>query len=301
MKSATTNPSRLSNYLLAIRPKTLPASVSPVLLGTAAVPLDSINWLLALCALGCALFLQIAVNLANDFFDARSGVDSEQRLGPTRVTHAGLVSETQVIVALSLSLIIASICGLVLVAYSGPLLLAIGLLAILATFAYSGGPFPLASHGLGEITVLVFFGWVAVMGSYYIQTHHFSWHVFALANALGMILAAIMLINNIRDIPSDAAAGKKTLAVYLGATRSRKLFAILMILLPIFHCLAFLFSATPNIPGILLPLIITIPLSIQVCRELSQSEGRMLNSLLAKTAQLSLIYGAATSASLVFI
>ncbi len=290
--------SRFSLFLLAIRPKTLPASLSPVLLGTAAVPLQNINWLLAFCALACALFLQVAVNLANDFFDARSGVDTSERLGPVRVTQSGLIPESQVILALSLSLVAAVICGLVLVAASDLKLLAVGVLAIIATFAYSGGPYPLASHGLGELTVLVFFGWVAVMGSYYIHTHTLSWQVFALANSLGMILSAIMLVNNIRDISSDSPAGKKTLAVYLGAAKSRQLFFGLMAMVPVFHFIAFALAPQIELLSLLVPIAVTLPFALGLCRQLWHAEGRILNSLLAKTAQLSLIYGGATSTCL---
>lgn len=295
-------PSAAQVALLAIRPKTLPASLSPVVLGTALVPADQINWLLAICALGCALFLQILVNLANDYFDARTGVDTAERLGPVRVTQSQLASPRAVAVGMVVSALLAIGCGLVIVAHSDLLLLGVGLLCVLAALGYSGGPFPLASHGLGELAVLIFFGWVAVCGSFYIHTQSVPVFVFGFANALGVILSAIMLINNIRDIPTDEVAGKRTLAVRLGPVNSRRFFALLMLAVAVFHCLSSALSHNSHtLMLIVLPLAASSPLAGLLIRQLLVTEGRALNNLLARTAMLGLVYSLATSVSWILL
>ena len=165
----------LDRWILALRPKTLPASISPILLGSAlAYSEASFNVLVFIVALLCAVFLQIAVNLANDLFDAQSGVDGVQRLGPVRVAQSGLISHSKLRIALYSTVSIAALLGLLLCGLSSWWLLLFGLASLLGVFLYSGGPYPLASHGLGEVTVLIFFGWLAVMGSYFVQTNALS-------------------------------------------------------------------------------------------------------------------------------
>lgn len=285
-------------FLLAIRPKTLPASLSPVILGSAMVPAQSLQWLLVLCALGCALFLQIAVNLANDFFDARHGIDTDKRLGPKRVTQSGLMSPKVVISGIVIFVLLAVICGLILALNSSWVLLGVGALCIVATLAYSGGPYPLASHGLGEFTVLVFFGWVAVAGSYYVHTLQVNWQVFLVATSLGLILSAVMLVNNLRDIATDKAAGKNTLAVNIGERNSRALYTALILVAALFHVIAF------SLPGgdhgfslVWLPIILCSPYAVYCRHRLKYCTGAQLNSLLALTALLGLCYAMVTGLS----
>lgn len=285
---------KYSVFLLAIRPKTLPASISPVILGTATVPFDQINWLLALCCLSCALFLQITVNLANDYFDAKSGVDTQRRLGPIRVTQSGLASPTAVAVGIAFFTALSIVPGVILATHSDITLLAVGLVCILAALGYSGGPYPLASNGLGEFAVLVFFGWVAVMGSAYVHTHQISLNLFLLANALGVILASIMLVNNIRDIPTDSKAGKHTLAVLLGEAASKQLYAFLLSTTLIFHLIVFLILKQ-NLLIALAPMVLFTPFAIRACRRLYRYNGSKLNELLAETSVLGLIYSIPTS------
>jgi len=285
--------------ILAIRPKTLPASLSPVILGTALVPAEQIQWLLALCAFGCALFLQIAVNLANDYFDARHGVDSQYRLGPVRVTQAGLASPAAVASGIALFVVLSIICGLILVVHTDLYLMLVGVFCVLAVLAYSGGPFPLASHGLGEAAVLVFFGWVAVIGSAYVHTQQVTWGLYIASNGLGVILAAIMLVNNIRDIPTDRKAGKRTLAVKLGEVNSKRLYAFLLGITVVCHLCTFLLIRQ-TVVAALVPIVIYVPFAVRAIIRLYDCKGRDLNKLLAETAMLSLIYSLPTSVLVYF-
>ncbi|WP_018276219.1 1,4-dihydroxy-2-naphthoate octaprenyltransferase [Teredinibacter turnerae] len=294
--SITQSPSKLTVFLLAIRPRTLPASLSPVVLGTALVPASQFNWAIALCALGVALFLQIAVNLANDYFDAKSGIDTTARLGPIRVTQSNLAPAQIVALGVALFLCLATFCGLALVIHTGWPLLVVGLICILATLAYSGGPYPLASHALGEITVLIFFGWVAVLGSYYVHTQSLSPQVFWLSNALGLVLAAIMLVNNLRDIKTDRIARKYTLAVLLGDSCSRLLYTTLVIAAAFAHIVGFSFAAEdPHLSEMFLPLLVCLPSGYFCCRDARRLQGRELNRLLGSTALLGLLYAGTTA------
>jgi len=221
----------LTTWLTAIRPKTLPASISPILVGAALALRDGVfNPLLFLLVVLCALFLQISVNLANDLFDGISGVDQADRIGPKRVLNSGLVSERTLYFALFLCSGIAGALGVSIVLLSDWILLVFGGLSLLAVFAYSGGPFPLASHGLGELTVFLFFGLLAVAGSYFAFTGHLSADALVLGCGVGAISAAIMLVNNTRDITTDLRAGKRTLAARLGEHRSVQLYGALLLL-----------------------------------------------------------------------
>ena len=285
-------------FMLAIRPKTLAASLSPVILGSALVPADNLQWFLVFCALGCALSLQVAVNFANDYFDAKHGIDTKQRLGPVRVSSSGLISDQVLKIWIATAILLAISFGMVLAINSSWLLIAIGALCIMAALAYSGGPYPLASHGLGEITVLIFFGWVAVGGSYYVHTLTINWPVFIIATALSLLLAAVMLVNNIRDITTDQLAGKNTLAVYLGQLNSRRLYPILLLSSGILHWLAVVPNG--NLLLSVVPLLVSLPLAIYCCYRLSQATGAQLNPLLGLTALLGLCYAVTTAFTLIF-
>lgn len=216
----------------AARPRTLPASVAPVLVGTAAservLQPSSVSWVRFLLALGVALSLQVAVNYANDYFDGIRGVDTHDRVGPRRVVAAGLVAPGRMKVAIAGTLAVAGVLGLVLAALAGWELLIVGVTAAAATLGYSGGPRPYASAGLGEVFVFVFFGLVATAGSAYVQDERLTALPIWAGVAMGALATALLVVNNLRDIPTDAAAGKRTLAVRLGEARTRALYVGLL-------------------------------------------------------------------------
>ena len=212
--------STLGAWMLAARPRTLPAAIAPVMLGSATAVADkSFVWLPAVAALMVALLLQIGVNLANDYFDYLKGIDTQDRLGPPRVTQSGLIPANQVRAGMILILILSLIPGIYLLTLGGLPVLIIGLACICAALAYSGGPFPLASHGLGDLFVFIFFGLVAVCGTYYVQALHLTPLVWLMGVIEGLLITAILVVNNLRDIQSDRQTGKRTLAVIIGRSR----------------------------------------------------------------------------------
>ncbi|MDX1621655.1 MAG: 1,4-dihydroxy-2-naphthoate polyprenyltransferase, partial [Nitriliruptorales bacterium] len=214
-------------WVEAARPRTLPAAVAPVLVGTA-VASRLILWRFVL-ALVVALALQVAVNFANDLFDAGAGVDTAERLGPRRVVAAGLVAPQAMRRAMLAALGVAGAAGLALAAAVGWELVLVGLASGLAALGYSGGRRPYASLGLGELFVFVFFGLVATVGSQYVQDEAWRWIAVLVAVPVGLVAVAILVVNNLRDIPTDAPAGKATLAVRLGDRRTRILFGALLV------------------------------------------------------------------------
>tara|TARA_Y100001949_G_C15956756_1_gene317308 strand:- start:202 stop:1221 length:1020 start_codon:yes stop_codon:yes gene_type:complete len=279
----------------AARPKTLPASVGPILLGTAlASTVTDISWVVFLVTLICAMSLQIAVNLANDLFDGLSGVDDDNRLGPPRMVQSGHISPDQMKLGLGLCTSVAVASGLVLVSFAGWELFLIGTGCVLGVFAYSAGPVPLASCGLGEATVLVFFGWVAVIGSYYLQTENVSLIAFLFGTASGLFSAAMMLVNNLRDLTTDEAAGKVTLAVRLGETLTRGLYIVMIFTALVFHMLA----ANTSAWHMLIPLAVCAAPMLKLISAIRSQAGQALNGVLANTAKLGLIYCISTSAVL---
>src|SRR6202161_1763440 len=214
-------------WLMAARPRTLPAAVAPVLVGTALAGFEGVfHPLRFVAALIGALFIQVGTNLSNDYSDARRGADTEDRLGPVRVTAGGLVPPSQVLVATYVSFGLAVLAGIYLIGVAGRLLPATGGASILAGVLYTGGPRPYGYAGLGEAFVFLFFGVVAVAGSYYVEVTHLQWEAFALSIPVGLLAAAILIVNNVRDIDSDRRAGKRTLAVKLGRERTRVMFAV---------------------------------------------------------------------------
>jgi 1,4-dihydroxy-2-naphthoate polyprenyltransferase len=212
-------------WVEAARPRTLSAGVAPVLVGTAAAG-RFISWRF-IAAVVVGVSIQIGVNFANDLFDAQRGVDTDARLGPRRAVASGLVSPQKMKVALGLTIAVAAVAGLALALATTLWLLVVGLACFAALLAYSGGPRPYASAGLGEVFVFVFFGLVATIGSAYVQDESISEVAGAAAVPVGLLAVAILVVNNLRDIPTDAAAGKRTLAVRLGEHRTRRLFIIL--------------------------------------------------------------------------
>ena len=217
----------MKHWVEAARPRTLSAGIAPVVVGTAAAD-RFIAWRFA-AALVVGLSIQIGVNYANDLFDAQRGVDTEARLGPRRAVASGLVSPQRMRIALGIAIAVAAVAGLTLALATTLWLLVVGLACFAALLAYSGGPRPYASAGLGEVFVFFFFGLVATVGSAYVQTERISSTAAAAAIPVGLLAVAILVVNNLRDIPTDSAAGKSTLAVRLGENRTRRLFTGLSI------------------------------------------------------------------------
>ena len=284
-------------WLLAIRPRTLPAAVSPVMVGTAmAVSDGKFQFIPALAAMLVSLLLQIGVNLANDYFDFKKGIDTPDRLGPIRVTQSGLIPHGRVMFAMVAVFSAALAVGLYLTAVAGWPVLSIGMACILASLAYSGGPYPLASNGLGDLFVFIFFGIVAVCGTYYVQALNITARVFWVSVPVGLLITAIIVVNNLRDIPTDQKSGKNTLAVILGE-RGTKLEYLLLIICAYFMPMVFFVSGVFSV-WVLLPLV-SIPLYVPNILAVFKSKGRALNQVLAKTAVLSLVFSLLLAAGLV--
>src|SRR5271163_1155637 len=225
-------PSRVSGvriWVMAARVRTLPAAVAPVLVGTSlALGAGHFHPLAFVAALLGAVFIQIGTNLSNDYSDARRGADTEDRLGPVRVTAGGLVPPRQVLIATYLTFGVAVVAGVYLVVVAGWQLLLVGAASILAGVLYTGGPRPYGYEGLGELFVFLFFGIVAVAGSFFVQVERLDWEAFALAVPVGLLAAGLLMVNNARDIDTDRRAGKRTLAVRLGRERTRVVFAAMV-------------------------------------------------------------------------
>ncbi|MEP7053051.1 MAG: 1,4-dihydroxy-2-naphthoate polyprenyltransferase [Pseudomonadota bacterium] len=282
-------PGSLGAWLLASRPKTLSAAAVPVLVGTAcASARGHVSWGPALAALLGALLLQIGANFANDVFDYEKGADTAERLGPTRAVQAGLLSARSMRWGMVLVFALALALGVYLMTVAGWAILLIGVASIVSAIAYTGGPYPLGYHGLGDVFVFIFFGLVAVCGTVFVeigQIPSISWFC---AVPVGALATAILVVNNLRDRDTDLRAGKRTLAVRFG--RSFAL-AQYRALLGVSYAVPVLLAALRVAPyEVLLPLV-SLPLAFKTERAVSRTEGRALNALLAGTAKLLLIFG----------
>jgi 1,4-dihydroxy-2-naphthoate polyprenyltransferase len=276
-------------WLMAARPRTLPAAVAPVLVGTALAGYENVfHPLRFLAALLGAIFIQVGTNLSNDYSDARRGADAEDRLGPVRVTAGGLVPPQQVLVATYVSFGLAVLAGVYLIVVAGWQLLLVGAASILAGVAYTGGPKPYGYEGLGEVFVFLFFGVVAVAGSFFVQVKTLNWEAFALSVPVGLLAAAILVVNNVRDIDSDRRAGKRTLAVRLGRERTRTVFAGIVYLAFVLAPVTWIFG--PVTPWVLAPWL-TLPLATGLVRTVrNHSDGPSLNQALAHSGMLQLAF-----------
>jgi 1,4-dihydroxy-2-naphthoate octaprenyltransferase len=276
-------------WLMAARVRTLPAAIAPVLVGTALAGFEHVfHPLRFIAALIGAVFIQIGTNLSNDYSDARRGADTEDRLGPVRVTAGGLVPPRQVLIATYITFGIAVLAGIYLTIVAGWQLLLVGAASILAGVAYTGGPKPYGYEGLGEVFVFLFFGIVAVAGSYFVQVERLRWEAFALAVPVGLIASAILVVNNFRDIDTDRRAGKRTLAVRLGRERTRVLYAAMVYLAYVLTPVTWLFG--PLKPWVLLPWL-TLPMAAGVVRIVrNHTDGPSLNQALAQTGMLQLAF-----------
>lgn len=282
----------LKYWLIAIRPKTLSVAVVPVLVGSvlAWLHVGSLAWPVLTAALLAAMLIQVGTNLHNDAADFERGADHpETRLGPARVTAEGWLSAVQVKRGALVSFGLAMLLGLYLIGVGGWPILVLGLASVLAGLAYTGGPRPVAYSALGELFVWVFFGLVAVAGSYYLQTGRLSWAALLAGALVGMPAAAVLVVNNYRDLDNDRQVGKHTLAVRLGRRATRIEYALLM-LLP-FVLLPLLMLPGGATPGGLLPLL-TLPWALQLVRRFGgEPPGPVFNRLLAATAQFQLGFG----------
>jgi 1,4-dihydroxy-2-naphthoate polyprenyltransferase len=296
---ATDRPSPVRIWAMAARPRTLPAAVAPVLVGTALAATEGhLHWLRFAAAMLGALFIQVGTNLSNDYSDARRGADTEDRLGPVRVTAGGLVPPRQVLVATYVAFGLAVLCGVYLIATAGWELLLIGVASILAGVLYTGGPRPYGYEGLGEVFVFLFFGVVAVSGSYFAQTSTLEWEALVLSVPVGLLASAILVVNNVRDLETDRRAGKRTLAVRLGRARTRTLYAVMV-------ALAFPTALVPWIAGSsslsawLALVFLAVPLAVPVIEIVrTRVDGPSLNGALARTGMLQLVFCTLLSAGI---
>jgi 1,4-dihydroxy-2-naphthoate octaprenyltransferase len=295
--TSAATPSGIRIWLMAARIRTLPAAIAPVLVGTALAGWQHIfHPLRFVAALVGAIFIQVGTNLSNDYSDARRGADADDRLGPVRVTAGGLVPPSQVLVATYVSFGVAVLAGVYLVVVAGWQLLLVGGASILAGVLYTGGPKPYGYEGLGELFVFLFFGIVAVAGSYFVQVKHLDWKAFALAVPVGLLASAILVVNNFRDIDSDRRAGKRTLAVRMGRDKTRLMFAVIVYVAFLLAPVTWVFG--PMKPWLLLPWL-TLPLAAQIVREVrNRTDGPSLNQALAHTGMLQLAFCTLLSAGL---
>lgn len=286
----TESVSRTQAWTMAARPKTLPAALAPVIVGIALAYRDGdFSALPALAAAVGALLIQIGVNLANDYFDYVKGVDAADRAGPTRVTQSGLIPPGQVKRGMFFTFALAALVGVYLVVVGGWPILAIGVASVVSAVAYTGGPWPLGSHGLGDLFVFIFFGLAAVIGTYYVQAVRLTPLVVVAAIPMGTLATAILVVNNLRDIETDRRAGKRTLAVIVGPQVTRWEFGLLFAIAYATPPLLWLAGATS--PWVLVPWL-SLPLALQLVRMIFGGvSGPALNKALAETARLELVFG----------
>jgi 1,4-dihydroxy-2-naphthoate octaprenyltransferase len=271
----------MNKWVLGARPRTLPAAIAPVVVASALAGPD-FNWFRAALALKVGIWLQIGVNYANDYSDGVKGTDAN-RIGPTRLVASGLASAKSVKNAAYISFLIASIAGLWLALLTSPVLIAIGVLSIAAAWGYTGGKNPYGYNGLGELSVFVFFGLVATVGSFYAQTERVTLLSFIVAIPMGALACAILAVNNIRDRAQDALVGKRTVAVRLGDAQARRAFVALLVL-------AHIAAIATFIPTALLTLL-AAPLTFSISKVvLGGANGRDLIPVLGLTGKLQLLF-----------
>ena len=284
----TAAPSPVAIWIAAARLRTLPAAVVPVVVGTAcAAAIASVALGPALAALAGALAIQIGTNFANDVFDAERGADGPDRIGPLRAVSAGLVSAAAMKRAMIAAFGVATLAGLYLTAVAGWPVVAIGVASILSGIAYTGGPWPLGYHGLGDVFVLAFFGLIAVCGTTFVQLGHVPGLAIAAALPVGALATAILVVNNVRDRATDERAGKRTLAVRLGRRGALFEYALLVAvayLVPLVLALA-------GRPWAALPLLTAPIAAARVRAVIAAADGPSYNRRLAETAQLLLLHG----------
>jgi 1,4-dihydroxy-2-naphthoate octaprenyltransferase len=278
-------------WVLASRPKTLTAAAAPVVVGTGLAAFHGVaDTLPAVAALVGALLIQIATNLANDYYDFVRGTDTHERVGPLRVTQAGLLSPGAVKGGMILTLALAFAVGVYLVAVAGWPIVWIGLASLACAVLYTGGPYPLAYHGLGDVFVFVFFGLIAVAGTYYVQGLAWPPDALLAGAAMGALITAILVVNNLRDLDTDAKAGKHTLAVLLGRSGTRAEFVGLLVtafIVPLVGIARFSWPPTTAATLLIAPLAVA-----PVRKVLGHAEARELLPALGETSRVVALYGA---------
>ncbi len=292
---AAPRPGPLAVWWIGARPRTLVAAIVPVLVGAAWAGRDAVSIPRSLLALTVAVALQIAVNYANDYFDGVSGVDTAARIGPRRLVASGLAPPRAVAAAAIAMVCIAALAGVVLALLTTPWLIAAGALSVLALALYSGGPKPYAASGLGEISVFVFFGLVATCGTAFVQQDRLDAGVLWLAVPVGLLACALLMVNNLRDIPTDSAVGKRTLAVRLGAQRSRNLLVAGVAIALVLPSIGGLVRALPWLVALTL---LTMPLAVAPLRVVRYAEGRALIPALIGITRLQLVFGVVLAGAL---
>jgi 1,4-dihydroxy-2-naphthoate polyprenyltransferase len=288
---AVTNISPVRAWILAARPATLPAAAVPVIVGAAAAVSDGARFqaLIFAATLTCALLIQIGTNFANDYSDFHRGADHEGRLGPLRVTQSGLITQPAVKRGIIVSFGVAVVIGAILVWIGGLPIALIGIASVISGLAYTGGPYPLGYHGLGDLFVFVFFGLIAVTGTAYLQAGTWTLFPFLLSIPVGLLVTNILVINNLRDLPTDLGAGKRTMATRIGERATRLQYVLSIIAA----------YSIPAVIGILNPdrralliVLISAPFAIALMRKvLAGASGRDLNPLLEQSGQLLLLFG----------
>lgn len=295
--STASKPTEVQAWILAARPKTLPAAAAPIIVAAAVAYYEQVfNVWVSLAALATALLLQIGANFANDLYDYQKGADTEKRLGPVRVTQAGYLSPRQVTFGMVVVFGLAVLLGVYLILQSGWPLLFVGVSAILAAIAYTGGPFPYGYYGLGDVFVFLFFGFAAVCGTYYAQAGYLSPLAFWSAVPMGSLSTAILVVNNLRDIATDHEAGKLTLAVRFGPNFARLQYGTLLAIAYLTVLLLVIFGRAPAWTLLSGSSLILVPPLLSTIR---RETGTALNSALAGTGRLELVFALAYAAGLV--
>lgn len=279
---------KFSAWVAAARPRTLPAAAAPVFVAIAFAYRDGVfHWPSAIACLLISFFMQIVSNFANDVFDYERGSDTPDRLGPIRATASGMISPREMYAGIAFVTGLAVLLGLYLVWLRGWPVVALGVAIIIGALAYTGGPFPYGYYALGDIFVLVFFGIVAVAGTYYAQSGLVTWPVILVSIPVGLMIVNILVVNNTRDMETDAASNKRTLAVLLGREAMHREY-LLCLLVSYLAPLLFVLLGTAS--WTCLFTWASIPKAITLYRQFRQGEGRSLNKILGETARLALIY-----------
>ena len=276
-------------WVIASRPRTLPAAIVPVLVGSAvAASQGKFQPVLCVATLAVSLLLQIGANFANDVFDFMRGADAARR-GPARVTQSGLLSTRQMLASTAIIFGAAALVGLYLVLAAGWPLLVAGALAMLSALAYTAGPFPLGYHGLGDLFVFIFFGLVGVAGTAFIQTGEVSPLALAAAVPVGLLITNILVVNNLRDLETDRRAGKRTLAVRIGERATRWQYVLSLVVAYLAPLLLWL---SGQLGAWFWLAWLSLPLAVDLARQVLRTrEAAVFNRLLARTAQLNLLFG----------
>ena len=290
----SSQPTGFSKWLAGARPRTIPAAIAPVLVGTSLIHNEKrpVNLLNGLAALLVSLLLQIAVNFSNDYSDGIRGTD-ENRVGPLRLVASGLATAKQVKTAAYLCFVLASISGLFLAYRTSWWLIALGFICIIAAWTYTGGARPYGYFGFGEISVFIFFGVIATVGSYFVQSEKITWRSFLVSIPIGALSCAILAVNNLRDLPKDALANKKTLAVRIGDKNARRMFVGLIVLAHLTALLAIFITPWS------IATIIFLPISVKISQNvMNGAKGHTLIPVLGKVGKLQLMIAATLAIAL---